>query len=60
LALRLWRYIRYHNGDEELYDHQNDGDEFTNLAGDEKYNSVKKELAAWLPESNAEPVKVPR
>src|SRR4051812_42144172 len=28
-----WRYIRYANGDEELYDETNDPNEWTNLAG---------------------------
>jgi arylsulfatase A-like enzyme len=33
-ALRVgrWRYIRYASGEEELYDHQTDPDEFENLA----------------------------
>jgi len=48
-----YRYIRYDNGDEELYDHQHDPGEWDNLAGDSKHNAVKKELAAWLPKVNA-------
>ena len=40
---------------EELYDHQNDGQEFHNLADREAYVSVKRELVAWLPKHNAEP-----
>ena len=28
---RSWRYIRYQNGDEELYDHGSDPNEWTNL-----------------------------
>jgi arylsulfatase A-like enzyme len=47
-----WRYIRYANGDEELYDHDTDPHEWTNLARDEKYARVKKELAVWLPKEN--------
>ncbi len=47
-----WRYIRYKDGSEELYDHKNDPDEFVNLAGLKKYDSVKKELAAWIPKVN--------
>ncbi|MDE2798000.1 MAG: sulfatase-like hydrolase/transferase [Gemmatimonadota bacterium] len=50
-----WRYIRYEDGSEELYDHQNDGQEFHNLADREAYVSVKRELASWLPKHNAEP-----
>lgn len=39
-----WRYIRYRNGKEELYDHRNDPYEWTNLALDEKYDVKKIEL----------------
>jgi len=55
-----WRYIRYADGSEELYDHRGDKDEWewTNLAGDAQYNDVKAELAQWLPKVNAEPVAV--
>ena len=44
-----WRYIRYANGDEELYDHSTDPREWTNLATKPTYESVKKKLAQWLP-----------
>ncbi len=47
-----WRYIRYANGDEELYDHDNDPYEWTNLASDEKFAPVKKELMKFLPTVN--------
>lgn len=47
-----WRYIRYRDGSEELYDHDQDPLEWTNLARDPKYDAVKKELAAWLPKVN--------
>jgi arylsulfatase A-like enzyme len=49
-----WRYIRYSDATEELYDHQNDPLEWTNLAGDPEFTQVKKKLAAWLPKVNAE------
>ena len=49
-----WRYIRYHDGGEELYDHENDPMEWTNLANDSQYAEVKKQLAGWLPKVNAE------
>jgi arylsulfatase A-like enzyme len=53
-----WRYIRYANGDEELYDHDADPHEWTNLAKDARHASVKKELAKWLPKENrADPVR---
>jgi len=47
-----YRYIRYENGDEELYDHRNDTGEWDNLAADPKYDTVRKALAAWLPKVN--------
>lgn len=48
-----WRYIRYSDGSEELYDHDRDPMEWTNLAGREDLAAVKKQLAAWLPSVNA-------
>jgi arylsulfatase A-like enzyme len=52
LAVRTedWRYIRYFDGSEELYDHKNDPRELVNLANKPEYSGVKKELAEWLPE----------
>ncbi len=44
-----WRYIRYANGDEELYDHNSDPNEWKNLAAKAEWASVKKKLARWLP-----------
>lgn len=51
-----WRYIRYADGSEELYDMPADPNEWTNLAADDKYTDVKQQLAAWLPEVNAAPL----
>jgi len=48
-----WRYIRYRDGAEELYDHDQDPMEWTNLASDPKHTALKKELAAWLPKLKA-------
>lgn len=48
-----WRYIRYANGDEELYDTTVDPLEYTNLATLAKHSARKAELAKWLPQSNA-------
>jgi len=53
LRSEKWRYIRYSDGTEELYDHDKDELEWTNLAGDPKYVDVKKDLAKWLPTTNA-------
>jgi arylsulfatase A-like enzyme len=47
-----WRYIRYANGDEELYDHDADPREWKNLAGDAKFADVKRDLGRWLPKEN--------
>jgi arylsulfatase A-like enzyme len=54
LRFRRWRYIRYRDGKEELYDHTKDPLEWTNLAADPRYAATKKELARWLPKKNAE------
>ncbi len=51
-----WRYIRYQNGDEELYDHGNDPNEWTNLAGRADMAAHKLELARFLPAVNVPPV----
>ena len=48
-----YRYIRYANGEEELYDHANDPEEWTNLAGDPGRADLISRLAAWLPEVDA-------
>jgi len=51
-----WRYIRYQDGSEELYDHSIDPLEWKNLANDPKYKSVKEELAKTLPKVNVQEV----
>ena len=43
-----WRYIRYFDGSEELYDMSNDKQEYFNLAGNKEYASVKAKLAAHI------------
>lgn len=47
-----WRYIRYSDGGEELYDHQQDSHEWFNLAGDPRYRDVISGLQKWLPQTN--------
>jgi arylsulfatase A-like enzyme len=47
-----WRYIRYADGSEELYDMEHDPNEWTNLAGDPQYAEVIAEHARWLPQIN--------
>jgi len=39
-----WRYIRYNDGVEELYDHENDPREWTNLAGSPEHAAIKQQL----------------
>ncbi|MEX2578448.1 MAG: sulfatase [Verrucomicrobiales bacterium] len=46
---RDFRYIRYVDGAEELYDHRKDPGEITNLAEDSAYRSVIEEHARWIP-----------
>jgi len=48
-----WRYIRYRDGTEELYDHDRDEMEWTNLAGDPNYAGVITSLKRHLPKNNA-------
>jgi arylsulfatase A-like enzyme len=48
-----YRYTRYRDGDEELYDHEMDPDEYHNLAADPKSQGVKAELAKWIPKEGA-------
>lgn len=47
-----WRYIRYSDGTEELYDRAKDPNEWTNLAGKAGMEAVKKNLQQWLPTHN--------
>lgn len=48
-----WRYIRYANGSEELYDETVDPLEYKNLATSVEYAARKAELAKWLPKTDA-------
>lgn len=43
-----WRYIRYADGSEELYDHNTDPEELQNLACRRDLAPVKRRLAAFL------------
>lgn len=55
-----WRYIRYEDGTEELYDRKKDPLEWKNLAADPKLAAVKQKLAQWLPTTNVEDVPTDR
>lgn len=48
-----WRYIRYEDGGEELYDHQSDPNEWTNLAQKPGYEDIVRALASRLPATEA-------
>jgi choline-sulfatase len=50
-----WRYIQYADGAEELYDHQNDPHEWTNLATDPRHTAVLAAHRRWLPKLDAPP-----
>jgi arylsulfatase A-like enzyme len=48
-----WRYIRYADGSEELYDIRKDPGEWVNVAGNPKHARVIRTLAQWLPRDPA-------
>ncbi|WP_253158197.1 sulfatase [Stieleria tagensis] len=50
-----WRYIHYRDGSEELYDHQSDPGEHTNLASSPEFESVIADHKKWLPPNGALP-----
>ncbi len=50
-----WRYIRYADGSEELYDTKTDPNEWENLIGSPVHRSVVDSLRQWLPEQNHSP-----
>ena len=47
-----WRYIRYNNGGEELYDHDSDPNEWKNLASNAEYRPLMDMLKRSLPTTN--------
>lgn len=46
---KRWRYIRYADGSEELYDMHADPHEWINLAQDSAFDEVIREHRKWLP-----------
>ena len=48
-----WRYIRYADGSEELYDSQHDPNEWENLAGKAEHQARLKELARHIPAASS-------
>ena len=55
-----YRYIRYENGEEELYDLENDPNEWTNISNVPKYADIKRQLAASIPSNTKPTIKVKR
>lgn len=49
-----WRYIRYADGSEELYDHTNDPEELRNVASDPTFAPERKRLSGFVPSSWAD------
>ncbi len=60
LRTERWRYIRYSDDTEELYDHSNDELEWHNLANEPEHKQIKTQLARWLPKNSAPEVKAKR
>jgi len=56
LRSRHFRYTRYADGSEELYDHRNDPNEHTNLIADGKHIEVVADFQQWIPTINVAPV----
>ena len=52
-----WRYIRYADGSEELYDHQHDPHEWENLAGESHFAGVMEQHRQWMPAKEARQVR---
>ncbi|MCD9558313.1 sulfatase-like hydrolase/transferase [Photobacterium carnosum] len=50
-----YRYIRYRDDSEELYDHKTDPHEHHNLANKFEYYQVKVDLAKWIPQNQVFP-----
>ncbi len=48
-----YRYIQYEDGTQELYDHNNDSNEWKNLAGKPEFKDIIEELKLLLPKTNA-------
>ena len=49
-----YRYIRYEDGSEELYDHEDDPQEWVNLADEPKFQDLKARFSRELPRNEAE------
>lgn len=45
-----WRYIRYYDGGEELYNTKEDPNEYFNLAGKSEFQGILQKLYSYIPE----------
>ena len=50
-----WRYIRYADGSEELYNMKEDPNEWNNLAANPKYQNIIQSHKKWIPKNNMKP-----
>ena len=50
-----YRYIRYRDGSEELYDHKHDPQEWHNLADSRQHTTVRQQLAGSITQQWSEP-----
>lgn len=48
-----WRFIKYYDGDKELYWHKNDPDEWNNLYGRAEFQDKTDELSKFIPLKDA-------
>ncbi|MEM7146588.1 MAG: sulfatase [Verrucomicrobiota bacterium] len=53
-----WRYIRYEDGSEELYDHKVDPNEWINQSNNPEHAKLKEKLAAFIPKDQHAGLKV--
>lgn len=51
LRTKRWRYIRYSDGTEELYDHERDPNEWDNIAQKPEHSGVIDGYRKWLPKN---------
>ncbi|MGD9264596.1 MAG: sulfatase-like hydrolase/transferase [Lysobacterales bacterium] len=49
ISTERWQYIHYFDDSEELYDLQQDPNEFVNLAPDARYAAIKQKMRSYLP-----------
>jgi len=55
IRTKSWRFIRYADGSEELYDMIEDPNEWHNLAAAPEHEALKTKLSQWIPKINTPP-----